>query len=88
MIIITNSQNATMYYSESQWLDLDGSGTDFGKNAWGFRVPNSTNPSKILGTPAISDPMTGIVTPATPPMTQQEVENIATEILFSPTKED
>lgn len=84
MVIITNSINATMYYTESQWLDADGA--NFGENAWGFRVPNSTDTRSILGSPPLIDPTTGEVTPAVPPMTQQQVENISTAVIFSPVK--
>jgi hypothetical protein len=83
MVIITNGANATIYYSESQWLDA--SDCEFCEGSWGFRVPNSTvNNYNILGTPASIDPETGEVTPAVPPMTQSEVQAISTEILFEP----
>lgn len=83
MVIITNSNIAVMYYTESQWLDAEGS--DFPAEDWGFRVPNSTvNNYSILGTPASIDPETGEVIPAVPPMTQAEVAAIATATLFQP----
>jgi hypothetical protein len=83
MVIITNSINAYIYYSESQWLDAEGS--DFPAEDWGFRVPNSTvNNYNILGTPASINPETGEVTPAVPPMTQAEVQGISTAVIFQP----
>ena len=83
MIIITNSINATIYYSESQWLDAEGS--DFPAEDWGFRVPNSTvNNYNILGTPASVDPETGAIIPGQPPMSQAEVQAISTAVLFQP----
>jgi len=83
MIIITNSINACIYYSESQWLDAEGS--DFPAEDWGFRVPNSTvNNYNILGTPASVDPVTGKVIPAVPPMTQAEVQGVSTAVIFEP----
>jgi hypothetical protein len=82
MVIITNGTNAVMYYSESQWLDA--SDEAFPTEDWGFRVPNSTKDSEILGTPATIDPQTGEVQPGTPPMTQAAVEAIATEVIFEP----
>ena len=86
MIIITNSINAYIYYTESQWLDAEGS--DFPAEDWGFRVPNSTvNNYNILGTPAFFNPETGEVTPAVPPMTQAEVQGISTAVLFQPAPE-
>jgi hypothetical protein len=90
MIIITNGANATIYYSESQWLDA--SDCEFCEGSWGFRVPNSTPNSEILGQPAQVeyDPETGkeiIIQPATPPMSQDAVEAIATETLFEPAVE-
>ena len=72
-----------MYYSESQWLDAEGS--DFPSEDWGFRVPNSTaNNYNILGTLASIDPETGEPIPGQPPMTQAEVAAISTAILFEP----
>ena len=86
MVIITNGSNATIYYSESQWLDAEGS--DFPAEDWGFRVPNSTvNNYNILGTPSSIDPETGEVTPGTPPMSQAEVQAISTAVLFEPAPE-
>jgi len=83
MIIITNGSNATIYYTESQWLDAEGS--DFPSEDWGFRVPNSTvNNYNILGTPPSVDPETGAIIPGTPPMTQAEVQGISTAVLFQP----
>ena len=83
MVIITNGANATIYYTESQWLDAEGS--DFPAEDWGFRVPNSTvNNYNILGTPASIDPVTGEPVPAVPPMTQAEVQGISTAVLFQP----
>ena len=83
MIIITNGSVATIYYSESQWLDAEGS--DFPAEDWGFRVPNSTvNNYNILGTPASIDPETGEPIPAVPPMSQAEVQGISTAVLFQP----
>ena len=83
MVIITNSINATIYYSESQWLDAEDS--DFPAEDWGFRVPNSTvNNYNILGTPASIDPETGEPVPAVPPMTQAEVQGISTAVIFEP----
>jgi hypothetical protein len=82
MVIITNGNNAVMYYSESQWLDAEDS--DFPAEDWGFRVPNSTvNNYSILGSPEIINP-DGTVTPATPPMSQTEVQGISTAVLFQP----
>ena len=85
MIIITNGANATIYYSESQWLDAEG--CEFCEGSWGFRVPNSTPNSEILGMPPSFDPETGEITPGTPPMTQAAVAAIATETLFEPAVE-
>jgi hypothetical protein len=82
MVIITNGANATIYYSESQWLDA--SDEAFPAEDWGFRVPNSTPNSEILGTPPTFDPETGTITPGQPPMTQAAVAAIATEVLFEP----
>jgi hypothetical protein len=82
MIIITNGNNATIYYSESQWLDA--SDCEFCEGSWGFRVPNSTPNSEILGTPPSINPETGEITPGTPPMTQAAVEAVATEVIFEP----
>ena len=83
MVIITNGSVATIYYSESQWLDAEGS--DFPAEDWGFRVPNSTvNNYNILGTPASIDPETGEVIPAVPPMSQAEVQAISTAVIFEP----
>jgi hypothetical protein len=83
MIIITNGSVATIYYTESQWLDAEGS--DFPAEDWGFRVPNSTvNNYNILGTPASVDPETGAIIPGTPPMTQAEVQGISTAVIFEP----
>lgn len=83
MVIITNGTNATIYYSESQWLDAEGS--DFPPDYWGFRVPNGTaNNYEILGTSPEVDPETGEMIPGTPPMTQAAVAAIATEVLFEP----
>ena len=83
MVIITNGSVATIYYSESQWLDAEGS--DFPAEDWGFRVPNLTvNNYNILGTPASIDPETGEPVPAVPPMTQAEVQGISTAVLFQP----
>ena len=83
MVIITNGSNATIYYSESQWLDAEGS--DFPAEDWGFRVPNSTvNNYNILGTPPSVDPETGAIIPGQPPMSQDEVQAISTAVLFEP----
>jgi len=83
MVIITNATNATIYFSESQWLDAYD--CEFCEGSWGFRVPNSTaNINDILGTPAEFDPETGEITPGTPPMTQAAVAAVATEVLFEP----
>jgi len=82
MVIITNGNNAVMYYSESQWLDA--ADEPWPSEDWGFRVPNSTPNGEILGEPPSYDPETGTVQPGTPPMTQSEVAAIATEVLFEP----
>jgi hypothetical protein len=82
MVIITNGVNATIYYSESQWLDA--ADEPFPAEDWGFRVPNSTPNSEILGMPPEYNPETGEVIPGTPPMTQAAVAAIATEVLFEP----
>jgi hypothetical protein len=83
MVIITNSSNAVMYYSESQWLDAEDS--DFPAQDWGFRVPNSTvNNYNILGTSPSIDPVTGEPVPAVPPMSQAEVQAISTAVIFEP----
>jgi hypothetical protein len=83
MVIITNGSEATVYYTESQWLDAEGS--DFPAEDWGFRVPNSTvNNYNILGTLPSVDPETGEPIPAVPAMTQAAVAAIATETLFQP----
>jgi hypothetical protein len=83
MVIITNGSEATIYYTESQWLDAEDS--DFPAEDWGFRVPNSTvNNYNILGTPPSVDPETGEVIPGQPPMSQTEVQGISTAVLFQP----
>ncbi len=82
MVIITNGNNAVMYYSESQWLDA--ADEAFPAEDWGFRVPNSTSNVAILGQPASTDPTTGEPIPAVPPMTQSEVQGISTAVLFQP----
>ena len=83
MIIVTNSESAVMYYSESQWLDaFDAS---FPAHYSAFRVPNSTKDQPILGAPGQYDSSTGTyTTTATDPMTRASVASIATEILFEP----
>ena len=81
MVIITNGVTAIMFYSESQWLDA--SDEAFPSEDWGFRVPNSTPNSEILGEPPVYN-SDGTITPATPPMTQAAVAAIATEVLFEP----
>ena len=86
MVIITNGTNAVMYYTESQWLDAEGS--DFPAEDWGFRVPNSTvNDYSILGTLPSVDPNTGEIIPGTAPMTQAEVQGISTAVIFEPAPE-
>ena len=83
MVIITNGNNAVIYYTESQWLDAEDS--DFPAEDWGFRVPNSTvNTYNILGTSASVNPETGEPVPAVPPMTQAEVQGISTAVIFEP----
>jgi hypothetical protein len=86
MIIITNGTIATIYYSESQWLDADG--TDFGDGAYGYRVPNSTPTGSILGAPEQvvpgDDGTLKIIAEAADPMSQEEVEAIATEVVLQP----
>jgi hypothetical protein len=82
MVIITNGEVATIYYSESQWLDA--ADEPFPAEDWGFRVPNSTPCGEILGTLPEYNPETGVVTPGTPPMSQDAVEAIATAVLFEP----
>jgi hypothetical protein len=83
MIIITNNTTALMYYSNSQWLDVEDE--IWPADYWGYRVPNST--TDMLDTPEQVDPETGIITPGTPTMTRSQVANIATEILFEPITE-
>ncbi len=86
MIIITNGTTATMYYSESQWLDAEGA--DFGEGAYGYRVPNSSITGPILGTPEQVEPgedgMLKIISEATEPMSQEEVEELATDLVLAP----
>ncbi len=86
MIIITNGTTATMFYTESQWLDAEGA--DFGEEAYGYRVPNSSITGPILGEPEqvtpIEDGTLKIVEEATDPMSQEEVEAIATEVVLQP----
>jgi hypothetical protein len=86
MIIITNGTTATMYYTESQWLDAEGA--DFGEGAYGYRVPNSSITGPILGAPEQVGPEEGgtlkIIAEATEPMSQEEVEAIATEVVLKP----
>jgi len=83
MVIITDSINAVMFYSESQWLDA--SDEAFPAEDWGFRVPNSTvNNYNIVGTPPSVNPETGEVIPGQPPMSQTEVQGISTAVLFQP----
>jgi hypothetical protein len=86
MIIITNGTTATMYYTESQWLDAEGA--DFGEGAYGYRVPNSSITGPILGSPEEVQPgedgTLKIIAEATEPMSQEEVEAIATEVVLQP----
>ncbi len=86
MIIITNGTTATMYYTESQWLDAQDA--DFGEGAHGYRVPNASITGPILGTPEEVEPDEGgtlkLIAEATEPMSQEEVEAIATEVVLKP----
>ncbi len=86
MIIITNGTTATMYYTESQWLDAQDA--DFGEGAYGYRVPNASITSPILGSPEQVEPEEGgtlkIIAEATEPMSQEEVEAIAIDVVLSP----
>ncbi len=86
MIIITNGTTATMYYSESQWLDAEGA--DFGEGAYGYRVPNSSITSPILRTPEQvapgEDGQLKIVAEATDPLSQAEVEALSIEVVLQP----
>lgn len=86
MIIITNGTTATMYYSESQWLDAEGA--DFGEGAYGYRVPNSSITGSILGAPEQVQPDESgafrTVSEATTAMTQLEVEALSTEVVLTP----
>jgi hypothetical protein len=82
MVIITNGTNAVMYYSESQWLDA--TDADLGQNASAFRVPNSISSGEILGTPPTFDPDSSQTNARTDPMTEAEVQAIATEVIFTP----
>ncbi len=86
MIIITNGTTATTHYSESQWLDAQDA--DFGEGAYGYRVPNSSITGPILGTPEEVEPgedgTLKLIAEATEPMSQEEVEAIATEVVLKP----
>ncbi len=86
MIIVTNGAYATMYYSESQWLDAEGS--DFGLNAYAYRVPNGISCGAILGSPEEVQPgedgTLKIISEATEPMSQEEVEELATDLVLAP----
>lgn len=86
MIIITRNNKAVMYYSESQWLDaVDAS---FGDNVSIYRVPNSSASLNILGTIGESEEIDyetnqviKAAIEATPAMTEEQVQAIATETL-------
>ena len=86
MIIITNGTTATMYYTESQWLDAQDA--DFGEGAYGYRVPNSSITGSILGEPEQvvpgEDGTLKVISEATGPMSQEEVEELATDLVLAP----
>jgi hypothetical protein len=85
MIIVTNGTYATMYYSESQWLDVQG--VDLGENAHAYRAANTTSISEILGAPEmlVTDEAGLLkIVEATGPMSHAEVEALATEQVLRP----
>jgi hypothetical protein len=83
MIIITNGQVATMYYSESQWLDVVDA--DFGPSCYAFRVPNTAMNSNIIGGHVQESQLENdkVDIKYVPPMTHQEVEEISTRVVFT-----
>ncbi len=87
MIIVTNGAYATMYYSESQWLDVEG--VDLGEGACAYRVPNSTTTSEILGSPGVEgldeSGQLKVIAEPTGPMSHAEVQALATEQVMAPT---
>ncbi len=86
MIIVTDGTEAVAYYSEGQWLDAQDAA--HGEGAYGYRVPNASITGPILGSPEEVEPgedgTLKIIAEATEPMSQEEVEAIAIDVVLSP----
>jgi hypothetical protein len=82
MVIIVRNGFAEMYYNDSQWADTEG--LLAGEEGTGYQVPNSTlKDYNILGDAEYEDVSTGQIVPGTDPMTEAEVQAVATSSGFS-----
>ena len=72
-----------MYYNDSQWTDTEGLLDDAGGGT-GYLVPNTAlKDYNILGTPDSADEVTGEIIEGEDPMTEAEVQAIATQTGFA-----